>query len=441
MVKQLRVLMNGESVGVFTKEPSGAHGFQYSEDWLNSSKSRPISLSIPLRREPYRGDIVINFFDNLLPDNHQVRDRIVARYGAKTKQPFDLLEKIGRDSVGAITLIPEGEPIPEFRGISATELSLAKLEQVLNSYSDNIPLGMVDGNDDFRISIAGAQEKTALLKLDERWYIPQGATPTTHIIKLPIGEIRTQDSVLDLTTSVDNELVCMRISEAFGLPTASCDVIRAGRVRALAVERFDRRFSQLKDWIVRLPQEDFCQVSGVPSASKYESDGGIGIEGIMDHLLGSEVPQEDRRTFMRSQVLFYLLAAIDGHSKNFSLFIEPHGKYRLTPLYDIMSAYPLMGGRGLHERKIKLAMGLKASSGYKRKWYQIQPRHFIGTARLVKYSSDSMRDILDEFIADCGQVIDLVGNNLPDDINENVRDKIFEGLTKSVKKLSLGLND
>ncbi len=106
-----------------------------------------------------------------------------------------------------VSLIPEGEPIPEFKGIRATELSLIKLEQVLNSYADNIPLGMVDGNDDFRISIAGAQEKTALLKLDERWYIPQGATPTTHIIKLPIGEIRTQDSVLDLTTRVDNELV------------------------------------------------------------------------------------------------------------------------------------------------------------------------------------------------------------------------------------------
>lgn len=147
MVKQLRVLMNGESVGVFTKEPSGAHSFQYCEEWLNSSKSRPISLSITLRREPYRGDIVINFFDNLLPDNPQVRDRIVARYGAKTKQPFDLLEKIGRDSVGAITLTPEGEPIPEFKGIRATELSPIKLEQVLNSYADNIPLGMVDGND------------------------------------------------------------------------------------------------------------------------------------------------------------------------------------------------------------------------------------------------------------------------------------------------------
>ncbi|QUJ69267.1 type II toxin-antitoxin system HipA family toxin (plasmid) [Photobacterium sp. GJ3] len=437
MVRQLRVLMNGLNVGVFTKEVTGAHTFQYDEAWIHSKKRRAISLSLPLRKARFTGDEVINFFDNLLPDNPQVRERIVARYDAKTKQPFDLLEKIGRDSVGAITLIPEGQPIPDFKKISATELTAARLEHVLNAYTDNIPLGMVDGNDDFRISIAGAQEKTALLKRHDRWYIPNGLTPTTHIIKLPIGEIRTQSSVLDLTTSVDNELICMRLSRAFGLPTASCDVLHAGKVRALAVERFDRRYAQKEDWIVRLPQEDFCQVSGISPAKKYEVDGGIGIEGIMNHLLGSEIAGEDRRTFMKAQVLFFVLAAIDGHAKNFSLFLQPNGKYRLTPLYDIISAYPMMGGKGIHERKIKLAMGLKASTGYKRHWYQIQARHFMNTARLVKYSSESMREILEEFQGSYMSAVDQVGNQLPQDIDENVRDKIFEGIVKSMRRLTL----
>ena len=110
---------------------------------------------------------------------------------------------------------------------------------------------------------------------------------------------------------------------------------------------------------MRLPQEDFCQATATAPALKYESDGGPGIGKIMDLLLGSEKAAADRRDFMRTQLVFWLLAAIDGHAKNFSIFLRAGGAYQLTPRYDILSAHPMLGhGRGrLSPRKITMAMG------------------------------------------------------------------------------------
>ena len=143
-------------------------------------------------------DAVFNFFDNLLPDSPIVRDRIVKRYHAKSRQPFDLLSEIGRDSVGAVTLIPEDETVT--CPIMAWEkLTEARLEEVLTAYKADIPLGMIREENDFRISVAGAQEKTALFRIGNDWCIPKGITPTTHIIKLPIGEIRQPNATLDLS--------------------------------------------------------------------------------------------------------------------------------------------------------------------------------------------------------------------------------------------------
>ncbi|HCP5914995.1 TPA: HipA N-terminal domain-containing protein [Escherichia coli] len=180
--------MNNQRVGELTKLANGAHTFKYAPEWLASRYARPLSLSLPLQRGNITSDAVFNFFDNLLPDSPIVRDRIVKRYHAKSRQPFDLLSEIGRDSVGAVTLLPENETIT--RPIMAWEkLTEARLEEVLTAYKADIPLGMIREENDFRISVAGAQEKTALLRIGNDWCIPKGITPTTHIIKLPIGEM------------------------------------------------------------------------------------------------------------------------------------------------------------------------------------------------------------------------------------------------------------
>lgn len=434
----LDVYMNGYRVGVLTKTGSGAHHFSYDARWLELPGSRPISLSMPLRHQPYQGDEVYNFFDNLLPDNPDIRRRIVARHHADSTQPFDLLAKVGRDTVGALQLVPQGTVVHDIKQIEYKTLSEQHLEKILEGYLSDAPLGMIDSEDDFRISIAGAQEKTALLYLDEHWCLPFNTTPTTHIIKLPIGKIESHSYSIDMSDSVENEYLCMLIARAFGLPVPHCFMLTAGKIKALAVERFDRKSASDGSWIMRLPQEDFCQVLNVPSALKYENHGGPGITAIMSLLLGTVDPATDRYRFMQALVLFWLLAATDGHAKNFSLFIESEGRYRLTPFYDILSMHPAMGGRGINRREAKLAMGLIGSKGKKYAIEQIFPRHFFQTAKAVGFAREAMESILAEFAQSMDAVVVKVRNQLPADFPASIRDAILEGMQARAKRLMTG---
>jgi len=434
----LDVYMNGYRVGVFTKTGSGAHHFSYDENWLVLAGSRPISLSMPLRHQPYKGDEAYNFFDNLLPDNPDIRRRILTRHHADSTQPFDLLAKVGKDSVGALQLVQQGTVVSDIKRIEYKNLSGEKLESILTGYLADAPLGMIDAEDDFRISIAGAQEKTALLYLDNRWCLPVNATPTTHIIKLPIGKIESHSFSIDMSDSVENEYLCMMIAREFGLPVPQCFMLKVGKIKALAVERFDRKYASDGSWIMRLPQEDFCQVLNIPSAQKYENHGGPGISAIMSVLLGAVDPERDRYSFMKAQVLFWLLAATDGHAKNFSLFIESQGRYRLTPYYDILSMYPAMGGRGIDRRDVKLAMGLTGSRGRKYAIEQIFPRHFFQTAEAVGFARESMENILSEFAQSIDAVVTKIKNQLPADFPAPIRDAILDGIQIKARRLTSG---
>lgn len=380
-------------------------------------------------------DAVFNFFDNLLPDSPIVRDRIVKRYHAKSRQPFDLLSEIGRDSVGAVTLLPENETIT--RPIMAWEqLTEARLEEVLTAYKADIPLGMIREENDFRISVAGAQEKTALLRIGNDWCIPKGITPTTHIIKLPSGEIRQPNATLDLSQSVDNEYYCLLLAKELGLNVPDAEIIKAGNVRALAVERFDRRWNAERTVLLRLPQENMCQTFGLPSSVKYESDGGPGIARIMAFLMGSSEALKDRYDFMKFQVFQWLIGATDGHAKNFSVFIQAGGSYRLTPFYDIISAFPVLGGAGIHISDLKLAMGLNASKGKKTAIDKIYPRHFLATAKVLKFPQVQMHEILSDFARMIPAALDNVKTSLPTDFPENVVTAVETNVLRLHRRLS-----
>lgn len=426
----LNILMNGILIGTLEKTKQGGLIFTYDERWLNTPGARPISLSLPLISQSFSGGIVYNFFDNLLPDNPQIRSRIQAKFHVATDQPFDLLANIGRDCVGAVQII-DGE-IPHFKkDIHYEPLDEKKMASILRNYQKN-PLGMTDIDEGFRISIAGAQEKTAFLYHKNNWCRPLKETPTTHIFKLPIGYIPQQQ--IDLRDSCENEWLCSQITKEFGLSVAHCKILYFEDVKILSVERFDRKLSSDKNWIMRLPQEDMCQALGVSSNLKYQSDGGPGIKSIMELLLGSLQPAIDRDMFYRSQVLFWLLAGIDGHAKNFSIFIEPEGKYRLTPLYDIMSAYPLIERKQLEAKKIKMAMALKGKNTHYQ-WYDMQRRHFLETAKAINYSVEISEIILDEILEQTDLVIDKVAGELPKEFPINISRPIFEGLRLACKKL------
>ncbi len=423
--EQLSIYMNGMRVGSLTRESSGILEFKYDSDWIAWTDARPISLSMPLTNIPYKGDIVYSYFDNLLPDNTRIRGRIQRKFQTPTNQPFDLLAKIGKDCVGAIQLIVIGENQPTIeKRIAFETLSNKELATILRNYQE-YPLGMTDNNKEFRISIAGAQEKSAFLYQENKWCRPLGDTPTTHIFKLPIGYIQHQQ--LDLSDSCENEWLCSQIAASFGLAAAKCNIQHFEDVKVLVVERFDRKPSQDQSWLLRLPQEDMCQALHVPPDLKYQSDGGPGIKDIMNLLLGSSQTNEDRENFFRAQILFWLLAAIDGHAKNFSLFIEAGGSYRLTPLYDIMSAYPLIAKKQLQKQKIKMAMALKGENNHYH-WHNIHRRYFISAAKDANFSTKLAEDILDDMLAKVDHVIEEVTEQLPDTFPKQISQSIFDGM-------------
>ncbi len=428
--------MNGEKVGDWHLARGHGHEFVYAESWVGSANARPISLSLPLRvsQEPYR-EGVQEFFDNLLPDNRQIRERIQRRFGARSSDTFDLLLEIGRDCVGALQLVPEGNPPPDVHRITGTTLTEGDIEKRLIGAVDP-RIGREEENDDsLRISIAGAQEKTALLWHNGGWLQPSGATPTTHILKLPIG---TNGPGIDLSTSVENEWLCAQITGLFGIQVAKCRMETFGEQKALVVDRFDRKLARDEKWYLRLPQEDFCQATGKSPDEKYESDGGPGIEAILEILRNSERAAEDQMDFMRTQVVFWMLAAIDGHAKNFSIFLLSKGAYQLTPLYDILSAYPVLGhGRGkLAPERIKMAMSVKGKSRHYG-WTEIHARHWIETAK--RHGITNMNSIIEDLVAKTPAVIERMRNRLPADFPSQIAQTILDGLRSRAKQLKAEL--
>ncbi len=239
---------------------------------------------------------------------------------------------------------------------------------------------------------------------------------------------------MDLSDSCENEWLCAQIAQAFGLPVAHCEIIYFEEVKVLAVERFDRQLSLDKTWLMRLPQEDMCQALGISPHLKYQSDGGPGISEIMRLLLGSANALQDRDQFYRSQILFWLLAAIDGHAKNFSVFIEPEGNYRLTPLYDIMSAHPLIVEKQLQTKKIKMAMALKAKNNHYL-WHQIQRHYFLEAAKSANYSVERAEVILDDMLNQVDSVIEQVSAKLPKKFSRKISQPIFDGMMRVKRKL------
>lgn len=390
---------------------------------------------MPLRpaSEPYRDERVEAFFDNLLPDSRAIRERIQRRFATSSGQAFDLLAEIGRDCVGAIQLHPVGEQPPNVRECIVEDLTRSDVARILEkTVEPGFGRTIDDESVEFRISLAGAQEKTALLWRSSRWHLPLAPTPSTHILKLPIG---TANRGIDLSTSVENEWLCGQILQAFDLRIASSRIETFGGFKVLVVERFDRRLSEDGSWWIRLPQEDLCQATGTPSALKYESDGGPSAGQILRLLLGSENAESDRRSFFKTLVIFWMLCAIDGHAKNFSIFLLPAGGFRLTPLYDVLSAFPVLGHKAkqLAPEKVKMAMALEGTRRHYR-WSTMQRRYWLDTAANHGLQGDSSR-ILDEAIESTPGVIDTVSRAIPKGFPTAVAEAILDGVRRSATRL------
>jgi len=433
--KTLDVWMNGELVGHWTFTATGVHSFAYHLSWLENPLRRSLSLSLPLSQgtAPFSGKVVEFYFDNLLPDSIGIRKRLASKFHAESIHAFQLLEKIGRDCVGAIQLLPVGSPAPDVRRIEAEPLSESEIERILDDTVSNRNIGVPE-EDELRISIAGAQEKTALLWHNDQWCRPRGATPTTHILKLPLGEVGGMRA--DLSTSVENEWLCAKLLRAYGLPVADSTFGMFGRHKVLVVTRFDRHL--IDGWWARLPQEDFCQVTGMSPEQKYEENGGPGMSTILDILRGSDDAETDRKNFMAAQLIFWMLAAPDGHAKNFSIFIGQQDHFLLAPFYDVMSAWPIIGkgAREFQWKKVKLAMALRTKNAHYR-MAEIQRRHWNEVAKANALGSD-FEAVIQRLVAITPEVIESVSKELPAGFPTIVSERIFNGLLDQMNRLKAG---
>lgn len=388
---------------------------------------------------PYTGDLALkgervrNYFDNLLPDSQAIRSRIATRFQIGSTDAFDLLQAIGRDCVGALQLLGVDDTPANIERITATPLTEDEIEQLLLQTTSAGVLAGADDPQDLRISLAGAQEKTALLWHQGQWMRPHGSTPTTHIFKLPLGLVGHRQA--DFSTSVENEWLCMNLLQEFGLPVATTALLRFGEQKVLGVERFDRQFHPGGKWIMRLPQEDFCQALGLPPHLKYESDGGPGLADLAAVLSGSVQPEQDLATLLKAKLLFWMLAAPDGHAKNFSLRVLPQGRYAMTPLYDVMSIWPAQGkGANQYSRfKTKMAMALMGKSKHYT-FKDIQRRHFNATAARYFHRSDA-EDLITQVLERTPGAIDRVAARLPAGFPQAVAQAIFTGLRQSAAAL------
>ena len=423
----LDVYLNSRPVGRLRRMANGAIDFQYAPSWLDWEHALPISTSLPLREDRYGGDAVLVVLDNLLPDSEPIRRRVAERVRAEGYDAYSLLARVGRDCAGALQFLPEGQEPGRAGMLDGHEVDDREIARRIRNLA-RAPLG-VDTDEEFRISIAGMQEKTALLRWKEKWYLPRGSTATTHIVKPRIGVL---PNGVDWSRSVENEHLCLRLAAALGLPVATTEIVEFDGERVLVIERFDRRWT--KDGrLLRLPQEDFCQALSVPPTLKYQSDGGPGMVDLLELLKGSDEPEVDRRMFVKAQIAFWLLGATDGHAKNYSIFLRPGGRFALTPFYDIVSAQPAADARQLRRKEFRFALSVGDNRHYVMEG--ILPRHFAQTAARAGMPPPALREICVELVDAAEASIAATLESMPGDFPAELADSVTGGIRARVRRI------
>ncbi|EKE10157.1 MAG: hypothetical protein ACD_16C00075G0003 [uncultured bacterium] len=354
MPRVLSVYFDEKLVGKLTQDDSGRLSFLYDAHYLTSGNAFPLSTSLPLSDTVYEDSIVRPFFSNLLPDDF-ARYRVARLLGVSEKNPFAILEIIGRECAGAISLYPEDQiPSPqktkdyEFLG----EQDLHKILMMLSQRP------LLAGEKDVRMSLAGAQDKLAIALIDDKIALTKGTSPTTHIIKPPIS---------DIPDSVFNEYFCMLLAKNMNVAVSPVEIRSADALPYLLIERYDRT----ADHHHRLHQEDFCQALSIPPELKYENEGGPSIKDCLDLIEKYSIhPAFDKIMFIHTIIFNYLIGNADAHAKNYS-FLYLKGRPRLAPAYDLLSTavYPQLS------KKMAMKIGGKYNSEdvYLRHWVQLVP--------------------------------------------------------------------
>jgi len=319
--ERLLVLHGGDQVGWLEKSSAGRMVFAYSKSWLDSPDAFGISLSLPLGREPFKDERPGRFFANLLPEG-RLRSLVARRLGLSEDNDFALLEAIGGECAGALSVVPE-DRAKSRRPDGYTPLPAEELVEIANS-GDVLPY--VTGVKQTRLSLAGAQDKLPVLLDEGKLYLPEGNSASSHIIKFPSR---------DFAYLPANELLTTALARAAGLRVAEMEPLPLGNQLACLVTRYDR--SRDGDKLVRIHQEDFCQSLGLGHATKYEDEGGPSFATCYELAVGAcNDPLQANEQLLRWHAFNATAGNADGHAKNVSFLLESSRSIRLAPFYDLV---------------------------------------------------------------------------------------------------------
>jgi serine/threonine-protein kinase HipA len=331
MIKSLSVWWDGAVVGALQIDEHGDLAFTYDGAWLADPAKRAVSISLPKRAEPFNRRETRPFFAGLLPDEGQ-REAVARALGVSKGNDFRLLEQLGGDVAGALTLWPEGEAPPATSGLAMAEpLDDARLVEIL----DTLPTRpfLAGAEEGLRLSLAGAQQKLPVVLVNGRIALPAPGQPSTHILNPPISR---------LPGTTENEALAMRLASRVRLWVAPVEPRWTEDRPYLLVERYDRTVDA-EGAVRRLHQEDFCQALGIAPEKKYASEGGPTFPPCFELVRrASSQPARAVLDLVEAAIFNVILGNADAHGKNFSLLYGPRGGIELAPLYDLMStaAYP-----------------------------------------------------------------------------------------------------
>jgi len=352
MSNRLSVWWDGRIAGCLYLGPDGDTQFAYDPAWLADASAPALSFSLPKQAEPFNRRACQAFFGGILPEEGQ-RAAIARALGVSADNEFRLLEYLGGEIAGALTLLPEGET----PALPSTAAPKPLDDESLVRLLDRLPMRpMLAGEDGLRLSLAGAQSKLPVLVVDGQIALPAPGQPTSHILKPPIARFEA---------TTENEYFCMSLARAVGLDVAPVEM-RVVRDRPfLLIARYDREIGPTGN-VIRLHQEDFAQALGVPSHRKYASEGGPTFNDCFALLRRAATrPPRDILRLLDAAIFNLIIGNADAHAKNFSL-LHRGGGITLAPLYDLLSTilYP--------DLSLKMAMKI----GGKAVLEEIEARHW-----------------------------------------------------------------